>query len=302
MSPLPIVPESSRDGPPAPSVTTPGAVDADVGAVLRVARQWRMLSLDDVEKATKIRVRVLEAIEANRRDQLPEPVFARGFVRAYAREVGLDPEDTVRRYFAQFAPVGVPAQNPLPVESAPASSKEPVDEAIARDERWHVNSQWLVIAAVLVVSVLASTVGQWWPSLPSSPPSTDTDRTSANATDSSRAATPAKPVERPETGTAGSREPTVAAAIDASAFHVDILAQGLCWVSATVDGERVFAQLMQPGDRHALVVRQGVVLRIGEPGAFAYSINGAGGRPLGRAGQPVTVRITPENYREFITQ
>ena len=73
-------------------------------------------------------------------------------------------------------------------------------------------------------------------------------------------------------------------------------------MAATVDGVRVVTALMHAGERHALAVRAGAVLRVGNAGAFAYSINGVSGRPLGRAGQVVTVRITPDNYREFIDQ
>jgi cytoskeleton protein RodZ len=64
----------------------------DVGAVLRDAREQRGLSLDQLAQATKIRVTVLQAIETNRGEKLPEPIFLRGFVRAYAREVGLNPQ------------------------------------------------------------------------------------------------------------------------------------------------------------------------------------------------------------------
>jgi len=50
-----------------------------------------------------------------------------------------------------------------------------------------------------------------------------------------------------------------------------------------------------------LDVRDEAVLRIGEPAAITLSIDGAAGRSLGRPGEPVTLHITRENYREFLS-
>ena len=68
-----------------------------------------------------------------------------------------------------------------------------------------------------------------------------------------------------------------------------------CWVSAVADGERVVYRLMQPGERTLVEARSAITLRVGDAGAVAYSINGATGRPLGRNGEAVTVRITNDN-------
>lgn len=76
----------------------------DVGAALRDAREQRRLSVDQLSRTTKISVATLRAIEKNEIDKLPGGIFIRGFLRAYAREVGLDVEDTVKRYLAQFEP------------------------------------------------------------------------------------------------------------------------------------------------------------------------------------------------------
>lgn len=41
-------------------------------------------------------------------------------------------------------------------------------------------------------------------------------------------------------------------------------------------------------------------MRVGDPAAFVYWLNGALGRPLGPPGEPVTVRITEDNYETFL--
>jgi len=48
-------------------------------------------------------------------------------------------------------------------------------------------------------------------------------------------------------------------------------------------------------------VRDALVLRVGDPGACAFSINGRAGRLLTTAGTPVTVRITKDNFKEFVS-
>jgi Helix-turn-helix domain len=67
---------------------------------LRAGRAHRGMSLDDVAKVTKIQPRILERLEAGKLDGLPAEVFVRGFVRSFARCVGLDEEEALRRYAA----------------------------------------------------------------------------------------------------------------------------------------------------------------------------------------------------------
>ena len=63
----------------------------------------------------------------------------------------------------------------------------------------------------------------------------------------------------------------------------------------------VVAKLLQAGERHTLEASEELVLRVGDPGALSFSINGQAGRPLGRAGEPVNVRITKDNFRDFLS-
>ncbi|MGE3955090.1 MAG: helix-turn-helix domain-containing protein [Vicinamibacterales bacterium] len=74
----------------------------DFGARLREARERRGLSLRVIADATKISVRALEALERNDISRLPGGIFSRAFVRGYANEVGLDPEQTVAEFITRF--------------------------------------------------------------------------------------------------------------------------------------------------------------------------------------------------------
>ncbi len=69
-----------------------------LGSELREARQGRELSLDQVEQQIRIRAKFLEALEQGNYAALPSAVQARGFLRNYARFLGLDPELMVSRY------------------------------------------------------------------------------------------------------------------------------------------------------------------------------------------------------------
>ena len=61
-----------------------------LGEKLRLLRRGQAVSLDMMERDTHIQRRYLEALERGRYDQLPEPMYARNFIRAYARVLGAD--------------------------------------------------------------------------------------------------------------------------------------------------------------------------------------------------------------------
>ncbi|MBI4477385.1 MAG: DUF4115 domain-containing protein [Acidobacteria bacterium] len=102
----------------------------------------------------------------------------------------------------------------------------------------------------------------------------------------------------PSTRAAASPGP-VSAPEDSAELEIEFRATGPCWVSATADGQLVVYRLLQDGDRELVTAREELVLRVGDPQAFEYRINGAPGRPLGLAATPITVRITQDNYRTF---
>ena len=69
-----------------------------VGGILREARVSRHYSLEQVEAATKIRCKFLEAIESDDFSNLPSLAYAKGFVKNYSAYLGLD-SDTVLAFF-----------------------------------------------------------------------------------------------------------------------------------------------------------------------------------------------------------
>lgn len=76
----------------------------DFGGRLRAARERRGISLRQVAASTKISTASLEALERDDISRLPEGIFRRAIVRAYAAEIGLPPEDTLREFLAIHEP------------------------------------------------------------------------------------------------------------------------------------------------------------------------------------------------------
>lgn len=101
----------------------------ELGKKFRKAREAKELSFDDVSNVIKISTRMLKAIEEEQYDQLPGGVFNKGFIRAYAKHLGLDPEESVNEYLAYIREEQLKAQQAWqadrPVEtrsSAPAKA------------------------------------------------------------------------------------------------------------------------------------------------------------------------------------
>jgi cytoskeletal protein RodZ len=122
-----------------PAMARGERADVDIGPRLRQAREARGISLRQIADATKLSVRALEALERNDISLLPGGIFSRAFVRSYALEIGLDPEQTVREFIAQF-----------PHDSVTIGTRyEPPDfERDGEDRR-----RWVGILTVLVIVI-----------------------------------------------------------------------------------------------------------------------------------------------------
>ena len=84
-----------------------------VGSHLRRERESRSLSLEEVSNITRIPRKTLLSLEADRFEELPADVFVRGYIKAYASTVEVDPEELV----ARFDSTRPEAQGPAPLAS-----------------------------------------------------------------------------------------------------------------------------------------------------------------------------------------
>ena len=239
----------------------------DLGSALQKAREQAGFSLPDMAARTRIPLKTLRAIEENNFAAVPSGIFVRSFIRTYAREVGVDPGEAIAEYRAMTEPIQGPApqipEEPAIDDALRSSSYDP--ELLSSRPGWG----YALIAAAVLIGVI-----------------------SMNRNDAAERAAPAPAPVPPATRPAAAPRPV---ATGGAAVRIEMRADGLCWVlcwvRAVADGQMVVARLLQPGEALTVSAEREVVLRIGDPSALSYSINGKPGQPLGAARIPVTVRV-----------
>lgn len=139
----------------------------DFGLALRATREAAGRTLRDVADVTKLGVRTLDALERNQVDRLPPGIFRRAVVRAYAKEVGLDPEETLRVFLARHP-------DALPPPGAPQG---PVADLPVQPRGWP--SVIITGVAVGVIVVLVVVAYLLWPRSTAGPVGDDASRPAA---------------------------------------------------------------------------------------------------------------------------
>ena len=291
-----------------------------IGSELRHAREQRGASLREISDRTRIRVPVLRAIENDDFQQVPGTVIMRGFLKLYAREVGLDPDYIGRRYTAQVESNGnggpaTPAV--VAVEGGPDGPPQEVSRVPLA-----VAAVGFAVLAMIATVYLISTRPQEAPA-PAQETSGDmAPAASASAVAAPVASVPASPTATPQpqgqpapgpavaktastapadkpapTGTAGTSASTAASS---GTLRVDLHATDACWVSVTVDGQSVFTREMLAGEREVVEARREFMLTAGDAAAIRLTLNGQDARPLGTAGKVATLRMTLTSYTQYL--
>jgi cytoskeletal protein RodZ len=269
----------------------------EVSGRLRAARERAGLTIRDISASTKISAATLNAIERGEFDKLPGDFYVRNFLRSYAREVHLPPDEIVREYDAsrgitQPQPEAVTALHTAvtpdtPVKGSPRRDLEPGDTGVpagpARILSFPRNARAVgaLVAMLIVVSVLRNL-----------PPDTRPPESGAVGTSGVAEAAPA-PV--PSAGTPAS----AGAGPAPEKLILEIHPSAPIWVAGAADGNRVVYRMLAPGERVIVEGRNELSFRIGNAAAFTYSLNGAPGKPLGGVDEVREFQITPANYRTF---
>jgi cytoskeletal protein RodZ len=106
---------------------------AELGNTLSRTRRARGITLEDAERDTHVSRRYLQALENEEFTAFPAPVYARGFLRTYARYLGLNPEELVRVF----------PNGDLTVDITPLPS-------VQRPEQQLINVNWVVAGVVMI--------------------------------------------------------------------------------------------------------------------------------------------------------
>lgn len=233
----------------------PGPEGGSFGEWLRRQREMREISIRDIAERTKISLRYLEAMEADRFDLLPAPIFAKGFLREYARYVGLSPDEVVNHYLAVHQPEEV---------------DDPGDQTLVAMERRRKRKgrSWtwglfLLLAGALLLALVA--VFSWL-----------NDRRQAEP---AAAAPPppqvSAPAEPPVQAAQALPPPAAVPEPPRAPLEVTLDFSADCWVKVVVDGKPAIEEQRVQGESLQFEAKESVAVTLGNAAAADIQVNGS---------------------------
>lgn len=305
-----------------------------LGETLRRARLGRNLELNRIAEELKISASMLKAIEEERFDKLPGGVFARSFVRQYARLLEVDEheieEELTRVLDPPQAPVAahtghVPAHEiPLPRVSGWQAVGDPAD-------RWW-SSAW-ALALVVVVMLACAGAYAWWqrvrhpvvahqvspatstptPVPAAAPPAPPPAAAPTAAASAPTASTPPVPqasdadkvpavpevvAESAETKPAEAGAiPPVPEANPNAPVRVEVTALHPTWISVRTDGQYLFSGTLEANQSRTVGGNRNVWMKVGNAAGVEIRLNGSPIGPLGADGMVRTLQFTSGGFQ-----
>lgn len=295
-----------------------------IGEFFKQVRETKGLTIEEVASKTRIRTDFVKALEEGNFAKLPDQVFARGFVRSYARSLGLDEEDAIHR-FIQSAGAFYEKQD----------ERERLKVRQVQEERKRqANRKAVAIAIGIAIFTLVFLLSREQSSLlvrrPASEPQPVTAKKSTPPTQDSQAghepdggsATKSKHAEvspastKPQGETAagrGSSPPAPAVASNQSApplpppigndgplggialegsapeageqLVLDLEATELSWIVIQIDGGSPQEALLRPGEKAKWKGQDQFILTLGNAGGVKAELNGKPQKPFGPSGK-----------------
>lgn len=230
-----------------------------VGKRLRLARVQRGVELEEAARGTRITPRYLEALEHDAApDAFPAPVYAKAFLREYARWLGIDPEPLVHSYVEAHPEPARPTALPMPLQRPPARWVRPALNATS-------------IAVLITLAVVSTRSG--------SPPPVATPMAPSRV-----------PSAAPVTGAMAEPEPLPPGVL--LALRV---VEGPCWTRITSDGRVVTQMTAPPGFTKTFTATRRLDLWLGNAGAVRLTVNGKALSIPGENGAIYKVSIVRRN-------
>lgn len=285
---------------------------SSVGVHLRGLRERRGISLEEISRGTRIPTRFLEALEAERFEALPAPVFTRGFIRAYCQALGDSGEEALALFDGQRGPLsGGPVRDAAPTPRGPRAPRG--RGAVL------VSFVLLVVlgAALLAVTMLinprstepptAGTAPEATPDPSPSSPAGETPPAPPHpepAADTSAAPAPAMAPELPQPSTppaapvrpAGESVPGAIAALAAdvaSPYRLVARTTEPTWIRVRTGDGRSSEETLAAGEMREWVSEQPFVLTVGNAGGISLELNGRMLPPLGARGTVIPRLVLP---------
>jgi cytoskeleton protein RodZ len=300
------------------------------GERMQREREMRGITLDEIANATKIGSRTLRALEEEDFSKLPGGIFNKGFVRAYARYLGIDEEQAVADYMAAM-------EEPKPGDASDSSTPKR-NEAKWKPPKLEVSSPdfralpWKPL--FLLVLMLAGIFGVWhlrhaaldhfrhweaqWrrprqqtivvtpaaPAMPSPAATMETAPAAPSVSAVSAAPSPAAASSSPEASLpaeAPSPQPGAAqesANSPSGEFVVMFHAREDSWVSITADGKPIMKGTLIARRETTVRAKQRITMLAGNAAGIEFSFNGQPQVVLGGKSNEVrTIVFTPEGLQ-----
>ncbi len=229
-----------------------------VGEQLRVAREEKGLSLEDVAAQTRIPRRHLESLERSDWESLPAPTYTTGFAKSYASAVGLDRTEIGDQLRAEMGGQRFAADTAQVFEAADPARTMPKSLVLAA-----------IGAVILLIAVMSwlNSRSLEQPEEASNPPAAQPTATTAPAP---------KPAQQPAAPLA--RGPVVLTATDAVWLQV-----------SEKGGATLFSGMLQPGQTYAVPpTATAPVLKTGKPEALKVTVGNSVAPPVGPAATTVS--------------
>jgi cytoskeleton protein RodZ len=268
-------------------------VAASFGERLKREREKRGMTLEEVSGVTKISVRNLKALELEKFDQLPGGIFNRGFVRAYAKHLGLDEEQVVADYLEASG-------ESLPSRVEPGA---PAEASTQSEEQPRLSTQvpWGSLAALLVLGtlLLAAWVHYSHRKAPvageeTAEPAVETPQASAAAVPNSGSAN--NSISQAAAPKSDTPKPDHVVSLK-TGFDISLKARDEVWVSLALDGKPSAESTLMPGQSMKVHASNQVILKIGNAAGLAVSFNGQTVPVSGAEGEVRTLTFTPSGLQ-----
>lgn len=248
-------------------------------------REQRHITLEEISASTKIRIHFLVAIEEERFEKLPGGIITKGFLRSYARCVGIDDDSVVAEYLATLP------GDPIVYTPPPVEGKESVTAAMALPW-WAFVSAFFFIALALFTAgqvkrglhalptkssarQLTPPVGDAAPRLPTQPEGINTDAIAGPvAPDQSASTSRAEFASFRGEGGSAAALPSANAAVEPEPFFVLIRAREDAWVSIIADGRPIMQDTLLASTQRSIEAHRYITIRAGNVGGLDFSFNG----------------------------
>ena len=231
---------------------------AQLGSILRLKRQDRNLSLEQVATLTRIRLRYLQAIEAGELDELPEPIYIQGFIKQYAEVLGLDGTELASSF---------PASDRLP-------SLRPVGLSLPAAQ---LQTSHLYFTYIIVIACTVSALSQ---TLQRSEVEVNTNQTPTQPVISSSQPKLTAPPQKVQSVSA-----TPNPASKAKPVEIGVTVKAESWMRVIADGKKQFEGLLPQGTQRTWVAKEELKVRVGNAGGVLITVNQEQAKLLGQLGE-----------------